>query len=50
MDKAEGKGEYIHIQGAKYIGDWVEDKQNGKGTEIWPDGAIYQGNYVNGKK
>jgi len=25
-DKAHGKGEYKHLDGAFYIGDWVDDK------------------------
>ena len=29
-DKAHGKGGYKHANGAKYVGDWVNDKQHGK--------------------
>jgi len=43
-------GEYFHINGAKYIGEWVDDKQEGKGVETWPDGAKYEGMYKYGKK
>jgi hypothetical protein len=35
-DKANGKGRYIHSDGAKYDGEWYEDKQHGYGVEEWP--------------
>jgi len=25
-DKAHGKGKYMHMDGAEYEGDWVDDK------------------------
>lgn len=38
------------MDGAKYVGQWVDDKQNGEGEEVWPDGARYKGEYYQGKK
>ena len=36
----------MHMDGAKYLGEWKEDKQHGKGIESWPDGAVYEGHYL----
>jgi hypothetical protein len=49
-NKSSGYGEYIHSNGTKYEGMWLEDLQHGQGLETWPDGSSYQGNYFQGKK
>jgi hypothetical protein len=41
---------YLHTNGARYEGNWVNDKQNGHGVEVWPDNARYEGEYLDGKK
>jgi len=38
------------MNGAKYIGGWLDDRQHGFGIEIWCDNAKYEGNYEGGKK
>ena len=49
-DKACGFGTYVHINGARYEGEWKDDLQNGYGVETWADGSKYEGLYKNGKK
>ena len=29
------KGSYIHRDGARYEGEWVNDQQSGHGVETW---------------
>lgn len=50
MDKANGYGIYIHINGAKYEGNWKDNVQHGFGIENWNDNSKFEGHYVNGKK
>lgn len=38
-NRANGYGQYFHLEGAEYTGFWLNDRQNGRGKEIWPDGA-----------
>jgi len=40
----------MHVNGAKYEGQWREDLQDGFGIEIWTDGSRYEGYYKFGKK
>jgi hypothetical protein len=40
-DKANGYGEYIHMNGSRYNGEWQDDKQHGFGSEFWVDGSEY---------
>ncbi len=47
---ANGYGEYIHINGSKYKGEFKDDVQEGHGEEEWIDGAKYVGSYKNGMK
>mmetsp|Transcript_10666 Transcript_10666/g.16332 ORF Transcript_10666/g.16332 Transcript_10666/m.16332 type:complete len:891 (+) Transcript_10666:37-2709(+) len=45
-----GKGELIHPNGYKYIGDFEEGLFQGMGREIDPDRGEYQGEFRNGMK
>ena len=47
---ANGYGEYTHINGSRYKGEFRDDIQEGHGEEEWIDGAKYVGQYVNGMK
>lgn len=47
---ANGFGDYTHINGSKYQGEFKDDVQQGKGVEEWIDGARYEGDYYNGMK
>lgn len=40
----------MHVNGAKYEGQWKSDMQHGKGKETWNDGSEYVGDYKHGKK
>ncbi len=44
-DKANGYGVYVHVNGAKYEGQWKNDLQDGWGVESWSDGSKYEGEY-----
>ncbi|CAL1148806.1 unnamed protein product, partial [Cladocopium goreaui] len=45
-----GQGTYVHSDGSKYTGDWLNDLQSGNGSEEWSDGATYSGQYLAGRK
>lgn len=41
---------YVHVNGAKYEGQWKNDLQDGYGVESWSDGSKYEGGYKEGMK
>ena len=40
----------MHVNGAKYEGQWKDDLQDGYGIETWSDGSRYEGYYKESKK
>lgn len=40
----------MHVDGAKYEGQWKDDQQDGYGIETWTDRSRYEGYYKGGKK
>ncbi len=47
MNKAHGKGKFIHVDGDLYEGEWIDDKANGYGVYIHANGTRYEGNWLN---
>lgn len=45
MNKACGRGLFIHVEGDKYEGEWKNDKANGFGKYDHVNGAIYEGQW-----
>lgn len=40
------QGLYRFKNGARYIGEYIENKKQGNGTFIYPDGSKYEGTYI----
>jgi hypothetical protein len=40
----------MHVNGARYEGNWKNDLQDGWGVESWADGSQYEGEYKEGMK
>ena len=38
-NQAHGKGQYIHANGDKYVGEFLHDKFHGKGEYLYEDGS-----------
>lgn len=49
-DMANGFGEYFHVNGSKYKGQFKDDCHHGQGEEDFIDGSKYIGAYLNGMK
>ena len=46
-----GFGIYLHKNGSKYSGNWLNDLKSGNGCEIWNfGGGTYQGEFLLGRK
>ena len=43
-----GKGEYVYVNGSKYVGDFVEDKRQGFGEYLFLNGNKFDGGFVGG--
>ena len=46
MDRKDGKGVQIWVDGSIYEGYWCADKANGRGRLIWADGSYYTGEFL----
>ena len=42
--------QYIHENGSRYTGQWLDDVQEGEGEEFRHNGSKYKGQYQGGKK
>jgi len=48
---ANGMGTFIDTNGARYVGNWLNDIQHGQGEESWNNATTkYEGDFFKGKK
>lgn len=45
-NKAHGQGQFIHVDGDKYDGNWFEDQAHGYGNYYHADGSSYKGEWA----
>ena len=49
-EQCHGIGTCYYSNGAKYVGQWVNDIISGNGTFSWPHGDRYEGGFKDGKR
>ena len=47
VDKAEGHGVCMYVNGDKYEGEWKQDLRWGWGKQTYTDGDLYEGEWKN---